>query len=688
MAMRTIQCTLSAPPETRKRLWNWTEKYTLLINQLLENVAEDSRFPEWFLKGEVSQTTIKTQFLDPLKIQATYTGLPGRFYDSAKYFTHLVYQSWFAIQAHTNRRLEGKKRWLNIVSTDAVSDASDESCTQVCQRASQLLEKAEAKIQDLKQQASQSSQAISLIQVLMDEAETVTDKLDRRALIHLLLNNLEVNDQPVAPQDLRHRLTKKQIEIERLEAKLQSQLPKCRDPIGLKYLESLAAATSLPSLPKDPKQLEEELKHWQKQTQISKFNPLHYPITFQSADSLYWSTVLATSGKSSRKHRHVQGIRVGVSFKGFKKDIFKILCDRRQLYIFQRLREEWEIYSQAIKENKRNPEIIPPALGLFPLRTAQLLWRPDPKHAKATEPWNRHRLYLNCTIDTQLLTAEGTESVRLTKLAKCQSRLQKKNKELSSVKPPSIPAGESSDPHESNKHQLHYCLRTISSIQRLERSPLERPKQETYIGNPDLILGVSLSRNPPLMAAVVNTQTHKVIKYCSAQQLLDQRPSPTLQQTIRSKKATSQRHLVKRQQILKQRDVEDRNRGSSRNRDDSSQRLQRLGIYLDRVLAKRLVEWAMFRQVGRIVLPQLEGIRDVVESDVRARARLKYPHYVKLQREYAKSYRASFHHWSYARLTDCIQGCAVNHGIPTEVRFLMVPGNLRERAVQIAMILD
>lgn len=700
MAMRTIQCALSAPAEVRERLWGWTEKYTLLINALLESVAEDPRFPQWLLKGEISQKTLRSDFVKPLKEQSDYSGLPGRFYDSATYITHQVYKSWFAIQSRNYRRLEGKKKWLALVESVAVPTTPDELHTQICRRAAQWLVMAQA--QASRETTAPMGKTPSVFHGLMQAAETTTDLVDRQAIIHLLLHNLEVNETPPSPKDLTQRLLKKRIEIERLEAKLHQQLPHGRDPSGQRYLDSLAIATALPNAPQDMEQLEKELKHWRQQSQISLGSPLHYPVSFLSSDSLNWSTLQSASKnsrtndlrspngsrKSLNRRKGPQGLRIGVSFQGFKKDVFKILCDRRQLHIFQRLLAEWQIYTQAIKENYQNPEVIPPALGLYPLRTAQLLWQPDRKHCDATEPWHRHRLYLRCTIDPRLLTAEGTEAVRESKLAICNKKLQKlhEGKEQICITDSNAVAAAVPALHTNTKHQLNYRLRTMSSVQRLERPPLERPHLLPYIGNPDVVMGVSLSRNPPLMVAVVNIQTQTALEYCSARQLLGQRPHK--QQGPHCRTMTSQQHLIQRQRYLKAKAQATMREKYAQGRYTTTQRLQRLGLYLDRVLAKRLVEWAMFREVSRIILPRLEGIREVVEGDVRAQARLKFPHYVKLQKQYARSYRNSFHHWSYARLTECIQSCAVNHGIPCEVRILATLGSLQERAVKIALPCD
>gem|GEM_PF-925640 len=92
------------------------------------------------------------------------------------------------------------------------------------------------------------------------------------------------------------------------------------------------------------------------------------------------------------------------------------------------------------------------SLGLFSLRSAKLIWQEDKQllHKKkeskqessekldtlsqeSIPPWKTHRLYLQCSIDSDLLTAEGTEKVRPRKISETRKTLdnaRKKEQEL------------------------------------------------------------------------------------------------------------------------------------------------------------------------------------------------------------------------------------------------------------------
>jgi transposase len=90
------------------------------------------------------------------------------------------------------------------------------------------------------------------------------------------------------------------------------------------------------------------------------------------------------------------------------------------------------------------------------------------------------------------------------------------------------------------------------------------------------------------------------------------------------------------------------------------------GEYVDRLLAKAIVEVASQYRASSIVLPDLSNIREATESEVRTRAEQKFPGYKELQNSYAKDYRASIHRWSYNRLAQCIEVKAERAGIATE----------------------
>jgi transposase len=121
----------------------------------------------------------------------------------------------------------------------------------------------------------------------------------------------------------------------------------------------------------------------------------------------------------------------------------------------------------------------------------------------------------------------------------------------------------------------------------------------------------------------------------------------------------------------------------NRYQEDNSE--SNLGLYVDRLIASRIVNFALQRKAGTIVIPQLKGIRECVESDIQSQAERLFPNEKERQKEYAKDYRASFHRWSYARLSECIKVCAKREAIAVVERKQSAQGNLEQKAIAIAL---
>jgi Fe-S-cluster formation regulator IscX/YfhJ len=429
MPMFTIQCRFSAREETRRDFWQWMEKYTLLVNELLEKIAEHPQFQEWQRKGDISRKAVR-EILNTLEKNPCYEGLPRRFYTSAELISCQTYKSWLGLQQQRHFQLIGKKRWLQAVESEVeLSQITDFKPDEVCAKAGKIREEA---LQSLNRQGSKHK---SLMGVLLDmHGNTAQAPLNRRAINHLLINELQVTDKEQNLDELSKRLDKKRVEIRRLEEQLTSRVPKGRDPTGQRYLQMLCHITALPELSDDPEKLQAELDRGIQQQQLPLGQELPYPIRFDSSSDLYWllqsqdtSNPSETdnqihqespkSEKPQKKHRQQSKERIHVQFKGAKEHTFKIQCDRRQLPVFRQFLIDYQTYKQ-LPEAERFSE------GLFALRSAQLIWRKDDtrhgsnnnkainKQEDRLKPWNTHRLYLHCTVGRPLLTAPGTERVR------------------------------------------------------------------------------------------------------------------------------------------------------------------------------------------------------------------------------------------------------------------------------------
>jgi len=715
MSIFTIQCRLCASEETRQDFWEWMEKYTLLVNELLEKIAQHPQFPNWQKKGDISRVAVR-EILKPLKENPRYEGLPKRFYTSAELTCCDTYKSWLALQRQRQLRLLGKQRWLQAVESEfKLSVITDFSPDEIRSRAHTIREEA---VQELNQQGSKLK---SLMGILLQRHDLmVEDSLSRRAINHLLINNLQVSEEDQNLKELSERLETKKVEIKRLEKQLTSRLPKGRDPTGQRYLQTLRRIIALPELSDDPHQLEAELEQLTKQQQLPLLNELPYPIRFDSSSDLRWSVWSQNksnpSGNGShqespkrekppKKHHQQPKERICVEFNGAKDHTFKIQCDRRQLPLFRQFLVDYQTYTQLPREERFSE-------GLFALRSARLIWLHDEsrhgsKKTRTTseqedqlKPWNTHRLYLHCTVDNRLLTAQGTEQVREEKKKKVIKNLQGREKL------------EESQLHELglNKNQIIGVKRQSSTLNRLENySPPARPSIKPYEGQPRIVMGVSFSRHEPVTIAIVDNEKKEVLECQSAKELLNRGKAQyiwrrgklePLQQDgtemrhpnggklrIRKRKHFQQKHYRLVEQLHQQHRHDVRQRAQQQKqgcyrKDDSD---SNLGLYVDRLIASRIVDLALRRKAATIVIPQLRGIRESITSYIQAQAELKLPNDKDRQKKYGKRYRDSFHSWSYRRLSQCIQECAARKGIAVTIKRQPFGGDMEQKAIAMAL---
>ena len=78
-------------------------------------------------------------------------------------------------------------------------------------------------------------------------------------------------------------------------------------------------------------------------------------------------------------------------------------------------------------------------------------------------------------------------------------------------------------------------------------------------------------------------------------------------------------------------------------------------------------------------------MREIITSEVQARAEQKVHNYKKGQQQYAKQYRVSVHRWSYGRLIESIQSEAKKTGIAIEVGQQPIRGSPQEKARDLAL---
>ncbi|MBG1264956.1 hypothetical protein F8S12_00210 [Nostoc sp. WHI] len=331
-----------------------------------------------------------------------------------------------------------------------------------------------------------------------------------------------------------------------------------------------------------------------------------------------------------------------VKFNGLKKKIknpeFYVCCDSRQLHYFQRFCQDWQIWHDDDETYSS---------ALFILRSARLLWQERKGKGK---PWTVHRLILQCSIETRLWTQEETELVCSEKINQAEKTISKMEQE-SSLK----------------KNQVTRLKKELTTRRKLNNPFPGRPSKPLYQGKSNILVGVGLGLDKPATVAVVDAANNKVLTYRSVKQLLG-----------------DNYNLFNRQRQQQQRLSHERHKAQKQNAPNSSGESE-LGQYVDRLLADAIVAIAKTYSAGSIVLPKLRDMREIIQSEVQARAEKKIPGYKEGQQNYAKDYLVSVHHWSYGRLIESIQIQAAKIGISIEMGPQPIRDTKHEQARDLAL---
>jgi IS605 OrfB family transposase len=630
MSFKTVHCRLTAPEPIRRQLWLlMAESNTPLINKLQKQVSQQPDFENWQRYGAIPEAAVR-KLCEPLK--ATYPGQPARFYASACLMVTYTYESWLALQQSRHRRLEGKRHWLSIVKSDAeLIKLCGSNIEAIRHKAQSILNQFDTDIQKDKAKTAKRTKAASkkahgnksLIAWLFEAHDATGDVLTRCAIAYLLKNNRGIPDTEEDPQKFAHRIHRKQKEVERLEAQLSARLPKGRDLTGEEFIETLLLATQ--QIPESVAQATD----WQAKL-LTRPASLPYPIIYGSGIDVFWN-------QNAKGRIAVNFSGIGKALKAVNPDLqayfkrgqaypFLVYCDQRQLPFFQRFLEDWKTYD-------KNQTTYP--AGLLTLSSALLGWREGEGKG---EPWNVNRLSLHCTFDTRLMTAEGTLDVQKEKLAQVSKKASRAN----------------SDP------------RYKTTLTRLENIP-ERPQAKTYQGNPEILVGLSIGLTNPVSAAVVNGRTGQLIRFYSTRKLLGDKYTLLNRHRREQRQNSLERH-------------KNQERGKTFQPSESE-----LGLQVDRLLAKAITQIAKLHQAGSIVLPNLTHIKELLASEITAKAERKCPGSVEIQNRYAREYRRSIHNWSYNRLIEVISSKALQVGITLEKGFQPVDASPKEQAKDIAI---
>ncbi|MEM7593085.1 MAG: type V CRISPR-associated protein Cas12k [Cyanobacteria bacterium P01_A01_bin.83] len=629
-----VQCRLKTTEETLRYLWNlMTEQNTLLVNEILERIRTHKELDAWLAQGYIPVAAIN-KIAKQLKQHPKYKGMPGRFSTSAETLVKSTYKSWFTNHRETRNKIWGKKRWLRILKSEQeLLEVTNLSLCELQAEAEKILKREAKRYKKLKQSKKTDLKIPkNLFFYFFEVHDKVTTSYEKEkkihlktkkliqqcAIVYLLKNKLEFVKNPEDPEKYRQYRRKKEIRVEQLEKKLKARLPKGRNSTKDEYLEALEQAKRLITQNEEMNLINASLQRSEKS--------IPFPVSYNSNTDIYWS-------------KNEQG-RICVRFKGITEHTFELFCHNRRLHWFQRFYEDYQLYKQHKKQ-------IP--AGLITLRSAKLIWKQG-ESEDSEKPWLTNKLYLHCSIETELWTQSGTERVRQQKIVKTKQKIDKwlEAKSLS-------------------KNQQQKLLANQTSLSLLETfRDFNRPSKHRHQQNTSLAMGVCIGLKEPVTVVIVNLVNGEIIAYRDTKQLLNKPIQQKSKQGKKAKKHTQYELFLRRRQQQIENDAK-RQQAQTKFADNRFGESM-LGQYVDRLLAKAIVEIAIQYRVSSIVLPDLENIREILNSEIQFLAEAKAPGCKKAQKKYAKNYRKSIHRWSYSRLCKAIASKANQKGITIECK--------------------
>lgn len=626
MSQVTIQCRLVASEPTRQQLWTlMAERNTPLINELLAQISQQKDFDTWRQQAKLKAGIVK-QLCQPLKTDPRFNGQPGRFYTSAIALVDYIYKSWFKIQQRLQRKLEGQTRSLAMLK-------SDEELVQMSNCALEIIRaKAALVLTPLTSQNESTPPTKAKSKKRKKPQASNSNRSVSKALFEIYDNTEDILTKTAICYLLKNgcKVPEKEEDPEKFakrHRKTEIKIERLTEQIASRIpqgrdLTGEKWLEALITATSTAPENEAQARAWQDRL-LTNPKSVPFPVAYETNEDLTWS-------KNSKGHLEVR-------FNGLGEHTFQIYCDQRQLKWFQRFYEDQEIKRASIDQHSSS---------LFTLRSGRIAWI---EGTGKGDPWNIHHLTLYCTVDTRFWTAEGTEQVRQEKaadIAKILTNMKQKG--------------------DLNEKQQAFVQRKHSTLARIN-NPFPRPSQPLYQGQPHILVGVALGLDKPATAVVVDGTTGEAIAYRSIKQLLGDNYKLLNRQRQQKRSSSHKRHKAQKKAAANQ-------FGKSE-----------LGQYLDRLLAQAIVKLAQTYQAASIVLPKLDDMRELIQSEIQARAEQKIPGYIEAQEKYAKQYRVNVHQWSYGRLIDNIQAQASKVGIVIEQGEQPIRGSPQEKAKDMAL---
>jgi hypothetical protein len=220
---RTAQALLHTHDENLRILWKYTEKYTLLVNELFAQVPQHQNFERWKRNGTISREAVEEEIFPPLRKDDRFAELPSRIYVSAVLIVTQAYKAWLKQQAIWLWQLLGKQRWFNTISSvSQLAVKTDFSFEQIQARAQEVLQQIQqamfaSQASNPPRQTRQPQDELTvmdednLMGELLDAYDETSDSLTQLAIVHLLLNNFQVAEKEHTPEAVAKRLNAKKI---------------------------------------------------------------------------------------------------------------------------------------------------------------------------------------------------------------------------------------------------------------------------------------------------------------------------------------------------------------------------------------------------------------------------------------------------------------------------------------------
>ncbi|WP_414513101.1 type V CRISPR-associated protein Cas12k [Nostoc sp. PCC 9305] len=626
MSQITIQCRLVASESSRHQLWKlMADLNTPLINELLHQVNQHPEFETWRQKGKHPNSVVK-ELCQPLRTDPRFIGQPGRFYTSAIALVNYIYKSWFALMKRSQFQLECKIRWLEMLNSDVeLVKSSGVSLDSLRIKAAEILTKLVI-LDNADTQSTNGKKAKKPKKAQNSDSNSLSKNLfesyfkTENNLTRCAISYLLKNGCKISEKEEDPK------KFAQRRRKVEIQIERLREqletriPKGRDLTDTKWLATLFTATHNVPTN-EAEAKSWQ-DSLLRQSSKVPFPVAYETNEDMTW-------------FKNQFG-RICVKLSGLSEHTFQVYCDSRQLHWFQRFLED-----QQIKKNSKNQH----SSSLFTLRSGRIAWQEEERKG---DPWKANHLTLYCSVDTRLWTTEGTNQVR-------EEKAEEITKTITNTKAKG----------NLNEKQQAHIKRKNSTLDRIN-NPFPRPTKPLYKGQSHILVGVSLGLEKPATVAIVDGTTGKALTYRSIRQLLGDNYKLLNRQR-------QQKHSLSHQSQVAQTLAAPNQFGESE-----------LGEYIDRLIAQEIVAIAQTYSAGSIVLPNLDNMREQVQSEVQAKAEQKSD-LIEVQKKYAKQYRVSVHQWSYGRLIANIHSSAAKAGIVIEESKQPIRGSPQEKAKELAI---